>query len=79
MPIPKMQPALLDESRLSRLRTLEGQMGVCLVALEPRSALADLTQEQMERLLAGEQELGVVLLAYQCPAAPPGASAPSQV
>jgi|LSQX01.1.fsa_nt_gb hypothetical protein len=77
MPIPQMQPARLEEARLSRLRRLEQEMGTCLVALEPRAELADLSQEQMQQLQAGEQELGVVLLAYACPSAPPGASAPS--
>jgi hypothetical protein len=78
MPIRQMQPAVLDEARLGRLRSLEQEIGTCLVALEPKAELADLTAEQLQQLQAGERELGVVLLAYSCPWAPPGASAPSR-
>jgi len=78
MPIRQMQPAVLDEARLSRLRNFERQIGTCLVALEPKAELADLTSEQLQQLQAAERELGVVLLAYSCPWAPPGASAPSR-
>ena len=65
MTAPRMEMARLDEARLAKLRALEEEMGLCLVALEPAYRLADLSDEQLAGLRAAEKELGVVLLAYK--------------
>ncbi len=62
----RMRIAELDEKRLSRLRTLEDELGLCLVALEREFRMADLSGEQLKKLQAAEKDLGVVLLAYEC-------------
>jgi hypothetical protein len=61
----RLRIAQLDEARLTKLRALEKELGVCLVALEPEVKLADLSGEKLERVQASEKELGVVLLAYE--------------
>jgi hypothetical protein len=63
---PRMKIASLDEEHLAKLRALEGDLGVCLVALEPAYRLADLSEDQLQALRASEDEMGVVLLAYRC-------------
>jgi hypothetical protein len=60
-----MKVAKLDETRLTELRALEDNLGVCLVALEPAYRLAELSEDELQAVKAGEGELGVVLLAYQ--------------
>ena len=62
---PRMKVAELDDARLERLRTLEDELGTCIVALTPQYPRADLPADKIERLQAAEQEMGVVLLAYQ--------------
>lgn len=62
----RMRIAQLDEKRLSRLHALEGELGLCLVALEREFRLADLSKEQVKKLQDAEKEMGVVLLAYEC-------------
>lgn len=66
---PKFKFANLDETSLERVKELESQMdNIYILALEPRVDLAELSAEQVARLQALEQELGVVLLAYNQPA-----------
>lgn len=65
MTTPRMRIAHLDESELSRLRTLEDELGIYVVALTPDYPLASLSDEQLQRLQTLERELGVVLLAHQ--------------
>jgi hypothetical protein len=60
-----MKIAELDKARLAKVRALEEELGTYVVALEPQLPLANLTDEQLERLQAAEAELGVVLLAYR--------------
>ena len=62
---PRMRIAQLDRARLDKVRALEAEMGICLVALEREFHLADLSEEQLKRLQAAEKEMGVVLLAYE--------------
>lgn len=64
MSVPSLRPAELDESALSRIRSLEERLGGPLVAYEPESPFATLTAEQLEDLRATERQLGVRLLAY---------------
>lgn len=63
---PRMQVAELDEARLAKLRALEDDLGVCLVALEPAYRLAKLSEDELKAIKAGEDEMEVVLLAYRC-------------
>ncbi len=54
----------LDEAGLARLRSLEDKLGSCIVALEEKFKLADLSQEQLKELESAEEELGATLMAY---------------
>ena len=44
---------------------MEEQMGTLIIALEPHIPLAELSDDQVKRLNSLEEELGVVLIAYQ--------------
>lgn len=58
--------ASLNLDKLSALKTLEKEFGVCLLALEPDTLqLAKLTPEQISKLQTAEKKLGVMLVAYQ--------------
>ena len=57
--------AQLDEREFQRLRELETELGVTLVALEPDPAFAELSAEQLQKLKTAERELKTVLIAYQ--------------
>jgi hypothetical protein len=61
----RMKIADLDEASLKRIQQMEEAMGTLILALEPQIPLAELTDEQVEKLNVLEQELGVVLIAYQ--------------
>jgi len=63
---PRMKVADLDDRSLSKVQTLEEEIGACVLALEPKVKLRDLSEEQLEKLRAAEEELGVVLMAYEC-------------
>lgn len=65
MSAPSLRPAELDESALSRIRSLEDRLGGPLVAYAPDSPFAELTDAQLEDIRATERELGVQLLAYR--------------
>ena len=60
-----MKIANLDEAGLKKVQQMEESMGTLIIALEPHIPLAELMEEQVEKLSALEQELGVVLIAYQ--------------
>jgi hypothetical protein len=61
----RMKIADLDETSIERIQQMEEAMGTLIVALEPHVPLAELTAEQVRKLQALEQELEVVLIAYQ--------------
>ena len=65
MSAPSLRPAELDDSALSRIRSLEDRLGGQLVAYAPQPPYADLTDGQLEDIRATERELGVQLLAYR--------------
>ena len=65
MTAPSLRPAELDESGLSRIRSLEERIGGPLVAYRPDSPYAELTDEQLADIRRTEVELGVALLAYR--------------
>jgi len=60
-----MKIANLDEAGLNKVQQMEESMGTLIIALEPHIPLAELTEDQVETLNTVEQELGVVLIAYQ--------------
>lgn len=62
---PKMRIANLDEASLARVQELEEQFETVILAVEPRYAAAELTEDQLRGLKALEQELDVILIAYQ--------------
>lgn len=65
MSAPSLRPAELDESALTRIRSLEERVGGPLVAYASESPYADLTDAQLEDIRSTERELGVQLLAYR--------------
>lgn len=63
---PRMEFADLDEQGVKKVRALEEDIGGCVVALQRRISLRDLGPEELEQLQSAEEELGVVLMAYEC-------------
>ncbi len=57
--------AELDEESLKQIKDYEEAMDACILALAPRVDLADLAADDVEKLRALEEELGVVLIAYK--------------
>ncbi len=57
--------AELDEAQLAKLRELEMELGIWIVALGKTVQTAELTDERLKRLQALEEEVGVVLLACE--------------
>ena len=62
----RMKLADLGEDGLSKVQALEQDIGGCVLALERRIALRDLSPQQLEKLPAAEEALGIVLMAYEC-------------
>ena len=65
MPEPRIRIAKLNEPTLEKIRVMEEELRTTIVALEPYLPAAPLTADQVQRLEALEQELGVILLAYR--------------
>ena len=65
MSAPTLRPAQLDDSALAKVRALEDQLAVPLVAYAPETPYAPLTDEQVAELQRAEADLGVRLLAYR--------------
>ncbi len=65
MASPSYQPVSLDASKLECLQGLEAKLGKVLVALEPRVPLASLSDADIAQIKEAEQQLGVVLVAYE--------------
>jgi hypothetical protein len=61
----KFKFAELDEESLKQIKDYEEAMDACILALAPRVDLADLAADDVEKLRALEEELGVVLIAYK--------------
>lgn len=61
----RFKVADLDEPKIEALRRLEKSMGKVAVALEPSQEFAQLSTNQLADLQQAEQELGIVLLAYE--------------
>jgi hypothetical protein len=60
-----MKVAQLDRLRESRIRDLEKELKVQVLALHPETQQAPLSKDQMSRLQSMERELGVTLVAYE--------------
>lgn len=60
-----LKVADLNEEDVTRLRALEQELGVHIMAFEPGLNVADLSSEQLARIRMLEKELGVTLIAYQ--------------
>jgi hypothetical protein len=56
----------LDEAGLAKVKSLEGSISSCIVALEAPTKLADISEEQLKQLKTAEEEMGAILLAYSC-------------
>ena len=65
MNAPRISVAQLDDKALSKIQTLEKELGTYIVALEPQTPYARLTDAQVQQVKALEQELGIILLAYR--------------
>jgi hypothetical protein len=57
--------APLNDQQLSKLRALEEDLGVAIIALKPTVPLANLTPEQISSLQQLEQQHGIIALACQ--------------
>jgi len=65
MTTPRMKIANLDDASLAKLKQMEESFGSLILALEPHHPLADLSEDQVQRLQILEKELGVTLIAYK--------------
>jgi hypothetical protein len=54
----------LDREQMQRLQSLERELGVWVVAVEPQAQVAQLPPDKLQRLQQAEKEMGLVLLAY---------------
>ena len=61
----RMGIANLDDGQLAKVQNFEQESGLFVVALESNYELARLKREQIEQLRKLEEEIGVVLLAYE--------------
>ena len=59
------RPAELDAAKLKEIQALESELEKTVVAVEPQSEPASMTPAQLDRLKRAEEELGVVLVAYE--------------
>ena len=61
----QLKIAKLDEGGVGKIREMEKEMGVHIMALEPGVKFTMLTPEQLAEVEALEKELGVTLLVYE--------------
>ena len=59
--------ARLEEESVARIRALEKEYEVHIMAFAPGPDIASLPTDQVERIKALEEELGVTLLVYEGP------------
>ena len=57
--------ATLSEEGAAKLKELESEMDVQIMAFESGSQLAELTKQQLNRIKSLEDELGMTLLVYK--------------
>jgi len=61
----QLKIAKLDDDSVGRIREMEKEMGVHIMALEPGVKFIALAPEQLAEVEALEKELGVMLLVYE--------------
>lgn len=54
----------LTGEQLAKVQQLEREIGRVVVAVEPQTTPAELSQNQLRRLQDAEKEMGLILLAY---------------
>jgi len=57
--------AHLEEESIARIRALENEFGLHIMAFAPGPDIATLPTDKVERIKALEEELGVTLLVYE--------------
>ncbi|MCB9418670.1 MAG: hypothetical protein H6667_02620 [Ardenticatenaceae bacterium] len=65
MKLAQLRYARLDREKMAMLHELEGKIGKWVIAVEPATSMTEITDEQLLKLKALEEELGVILLAYK--------------
>jgi hypothetical protein len=61
----QLRIAKLEADSVGKIREMEKEMGVHIMALEPGVKFTMLTPEQLAEVEALEKELGVILLVYE--------------
>lgn len=59
------RPADIDDTKLKAIKGLESELGKTVVAVETPPEPAAMTPAQLDRLRQAEEDLGVVLVAYE--------------
>lgn len=59
------QPAKLDDSKVNEIQALESELGKTVVAVEPYPQPATMSPQQLDKLKQAEENLGVVLVAFE--------------
>jgi len=59
------RPADLDQTKLSELHALESELDKTVVAVESQCEPAAMTPAELDKLKKAEDQLGVVLVAYE--------------
>lgn len=65
METPQVRFARLDKAKIAKIHELEEFLGTYALAFEPVIKIAALAPEQLDKLQAVEEELGVILVAYR--------------
>jgi hypothetical protein len=61
--MPLLNPKQFEEDHLEKIRALEKELDLVVVAFEPQLRPATLSEEPLDRLRAAERELSAVLIA----------------
>jgi hypothetical protein len=59
------QIAALNEDQFNQLQTIEEELGLYVLALEPGLEFAKLNEDQLNKVKQAEKELGVTLVVYK--------------
>ena len=65
MNLSQLRYARLDREKIAMLHELESKLGSWVIAVEPASTVAEVNNEQLEKIKKLEKEMGMVLLAYK--------------
>ena len=61
----QLKIAKLEEGDVAKIKSLEKELGVHIMALEPGVKFRMLSSEQLKKVQALEEELGVIMLVYE--------------